>query len=253
MGSNLPVTSYWQIHPSLVSSVLFLKHQAPSQEGGEAGVVTCEEEVSKKASAVSYQEEASWLSGHLATEISLQTSRWDGLNMFCCNRNAFVIFICSNNNCFSSYIYNNLDLFIYYLFIWYFIFNLFIFKGSPAGSPRKSPFKPSLVTSSFYGKKNPVYLTPLERKALKDSLPCPAAPAAPPSPTMTQKPEKKTTKNIKGGSKPRKVAGSSKGGKMGTKSYSTSIKRIKLSQPKPSSRFVIAVDTSEAFFKQLLF
>uniref|UniRef100_A0A3Q4GMJ2 Establishment of sister chromatid cohesion N-acetyltransferase 2 n=1 Tax=Neolamprologus brichardi TaxID=32507 RepID=A0A3Q4GMJ2_NEOBR len=56
--------------------------------------------------------------------------------------------------------------------------------GSPAGSPRKSPFKPSLVTSSFYGKKNPVYLTPLERKALKDSLPCPAAP---PSPTMTQK------------------------------------------------------------------
>uniref|UniRef100_A0A3B4H272 Establishment of sister chromatid cohesion N-acetyltransferase 2 n=1 Tax=Pundamilia nyererei TaxID=303518 RepID=A0A3B4H272_9CICH len=71
--------------------------------------------------------------------------------------------------------------------------------GSPARSPQKSPFKPSLVTSSFYGKKNPVYLTPLERKALKDSLPCPAAP---PSPTMTQK--------------------------------------IKLSQPKPSSRFVIA-------------
>ncbi|XP_031584656.1 N-acetyltransferase ESCO2 isoform X1 [Oreochromis aureus] len=107
--------------------------------------------------------------------------------------------------------------------------------GSPARSPQKSPFKPSLVTSSFYGKKNPVYLTPLERKALKDSLPCPAAP---PSPTMTQKPEKKTKKNIKGGSKPRSVAGSSKGGKMGTKSYSTSIKRIKLSQPKPSSSSV---------------
>lgn len=245
MGSNLPVTSYWPFHLALVSSVLFLKHQSPSQEGGEAGDVTCEEEISKNAPAVSFQEEASWPSGHLATEISSQTSRWDGLNMFCCN--AFVIFICSklnaNDSCLHSYIYNNLDLFIY-------LFDILFLKGSPARSPQKSPFKPSLVTSSFYGKKNPVYLTPLERKALKDSLPCPAAP---PSPTMTQKPEKKTKKNIKGGSKPKKVAGSSKGGKMSTKSYSTSIKRIKLSQPKPSSRFVIAVDTSEAFFKQLLF
>uniref|UniRef100_A0A3P8SQC6 Establishment of sister chromatid cohesion N-acetyltransferase 2 n=1 Tax=Amphiprion percula TaxID=161767 RepID=A0A3P8SQC6_AMPPE len=78
------------------------------------------------------------------------------------------------------------------------------FEGSPAQSPCKSPFKPSLVTSSFYGKQKPIYLTPLERKAIKESLPSrPPPPPSPPTP-LAQKPEKKTKKNIKGGNKLRK-------------------------------------------------
>ncbi|XP_030577539.1 N-acetyltransferase ESCO2 isoform X2 [Archocentrus centrarchus] len=97
--------------------------------------------------------------------------------------------------------------------------------GSPARSPRKSSFKTSLVTSSFYGKQKPVYLTPLERKALKESLPCPPAPAALPSPpAMTKKPEKKTKKSIKAGSKSRKVATeSSKGGAIKLSKSSSSV------------------------------
>ncbi|KAM9354210.1 N-acetyltransferase ESCO2 [Pholidichthys leucotaenia] len=102
--------------------------------------------------------------------------------------------------------------------------------GSPTRSPRKSPFKPFIVTSSFYGKQKPTYLTPLERKALKESLP------APPSstPALAKKPEKKTKKKAQGGSKTRKQpTGSSKGEKMGTKNYTTATKAIRL--PKPSS------------------
>ncbi|XP_059212437.1 N-acetyltransferase ESCO2 [Centropristis striata] len=97
--------------------------------------------------------------------------------------------------------------------------------GSPAKSPRKSPFKPSMVTSSFYGQKKPVYLTPLERKAIKDSLPSPPRPL--PSPPPQEK--KKNKRNVKGGSKPRKVAaGSRNAGKMGDKSNATSSKQIML-------------------------
>lgn len=108
--------------------------------------------------------------------------------------------------------------------------------GSPAKSPRKSPFKPSMVTSSFYGKQKPIYLTPLERKAIKDSLP-PSPPPPPTPPSQEKKMKMKKKKNAKGGSKPRKVAaGSSNVGKMGIKSFSTSTKTIKL--PKLNSRFV---------------
>ncbi|XP_067429340.1 N-acetyltransferase ESCO2 isoform X2 [Thunnus thynnus] len=101
--------------------------------------------------------------------------------------------------------------------------------GSPAKSPRKcSPFKPAVVTSSFYGKKKPIYLTPLERKAIKESRPSPPLPLPP---SQAKKPEKKNKKNVKGGSKPRKVAaGSSHAGKMGFKSFNTSTKAIKLSK-----------------------
>ncbi|TKS76337.1 N-acetyltransferase ESCO2 [Collichthys lucidus] len=102
---------------------------------------------------------------------------------------------------------------------------------SPTKSPKKSPFKPSVVTSSFYGKKKPIYLTPLERKAIKESLPPP-----PPAPTLPSPPsqEKKKNKNVKGGSKPRKVAaGSKNAGKMGFQSYTTSSREIKL--PKVNS------------------
>lgn len=94
---------------------------------------------------------------------------------------------------------------------------------SPAKSPRKSTFKPSMVTSSFYGKKKPIYLTPLERKAIKESMPSPP-PTLPPPP-----PQEKKKKNVKGSSKPRKVAaGFGNAGKMG-------VKAIKL--PKLNSSF----------------
>uniref|UniRef100_A0A3Q0RNG9 Establishment of sister chromatid cohesion N-acetyltransferase 2 n=1 Tax=Amphilophus citrinellus TaxID=61819 RepID=A0A3Q0RNG9_AMPCI len=115
--------------------------------------------------------------------------------------------------------------------------------GSPARSPRKSSFKTSLVTSSFYGKQKPVYLTPLERKALKESLPCPPAPAALPSPpAMTKKPEKKTKKSIKAGSKSRKVAReSSKGGAI---KLSKSTITITFSSLKPKPKIFVGA----AFF-----
>lgn len=81
-----------------------------------------------------------------------------------------------------------------------------------------------MVTSSFYGKKKPIYLTPLERKAIKESMPSPP-PTLPPPP-----PQEKKKKNVKGSSKPRKVAaGFGNAGKMG-------VKAIKL--PKLNSRFV---------------
>ncbi|CAB1342938.1 unnamed protein product [Coregonus sp. 'balchen'] len=48
-------------------------------------------------------------------------------------------------------------------------------QRSPAPSPLKiaqkrgSPFKPAVVTGSFYGKRKPLYLTPLERKMLNET------------------------------------------------------------------------------------
>ncbi|XP_074541258.1 N-acetyltransferase ESCO2-like [Halichoeres trimaculatus] len=105
---------------------------------------------------------------------------------------------------------------------------------SPAKSPRKSPVKRSVVTSSFYGQKKPVYLTPLERKALKESLPPPPPVPVIPSPPSQEKKMKK--RSVKGGSKQRKiVAGPNKSGKMGVKSYTTSTKMIKLSEPNNSA------------------
>ncbi|XP_033931980.1 N-acetyltransferase ESCO2 [Pseudochaenichthys georgianus] len=98
--------------------------------------------------------------------------------------------------------------------------------GSPAKSPRKSPFKPSMITSSFYGQKKPLYLTPLERKVIKDlpSLPRPL----PSSPSLEKKkPPKKRI--VKGGGKQKKVVlGSSNAGKAFTKGYTTSPRKIKL-------------------------
>ncbi|KAI3364106.1 hypothetical protein L3Q82_010933, partial [Scortum barcoo] len=98
---------------------------------------------------------------------------------------------------------------------------------SPAKSPRKSTFKPSMVTSSFYGKQKPAYLTPLERKAIKESLPSPPPP--PPSPPSPPSLQEKKKNNKKGGSKPRKVAAGSRNvGKTGVKNHGTSSKSIRL-------------------------
>ncbi|XP_049446777.1 N-acetyltransferase ESCO2 isoform X3 [Epinephelus fuscoguttatus] len=110
--------------------------------------------------------------------------------------------------------------------------------GSPANSPRRSPFKPSVVTGSFYGQKKPIYLTPLERKAIKESLPSPPRPA--PSPPSQEK--KKNKRNVKGGSKPRKAAGSSNAGKTSVKYSGTFTKTIKL--PKLNSSSVPAKPAS---------
>ncbi|KAM8832516.1 N-acetyltransferase ESCO2 [Spinachia spinachia] len=104
--------------------------------------------------------------------------------------------------------------------------------GSPAKLPCKSPFQPSMVTSSFYGLKKPVYLTPLERKALKDSLPSPPPPPPPlllPSPPSQKK--NMHTRNVKRGSKQRKLAAvSSNAWKTGPTGNASSPKTIKLSK-----------------------
>ncbi|XP_060947762.1 N-acetyltransferase ESCO2 [Limanda limanda] len=100
---------------------------------------------------------------------------------------------------------------------------------SPTKSPRKSPRKPAIVTSSFYGLKKPVYLTPLERKAIKDSRPSP--PPLPLPPSQVKKPVMKNKKKVTGGKKPRKVStGSSKVGKTSIKNFSTYTKTIRLSK-----------------------
>nr|XP_040016652.1 N-acetyltransferase ESCO2 [Gasterosteus aculeatus aculeatus] len=106
--------------------------------------------------------------------------------------------------------------------------------GSPAKLPQKSPFKPSMVTTSFYGLKKPVYLTPLERKALKDSLP----PPPPPPPVVLPSPpsQKKKThkKSVKGGSKRRKVSAVSSNVWKTALTSNATPKTIKLSKPNSS-------------------
>ncbi|TDH00668.1 hypothetical protein EPR50_G00190700 [Perca flavescens] len=95
--------------------------------------------------------------------------------------------------------------------------------GSLVKSPPTSPFEPSMVTSSFYGQKKSIYLTPLERKAIKESLP----PRPLPSPPSQEKKKNKT--KVRGGSKKSKVAaGSGKAGKTAAKTSATSSKMILL-------------------------
>ncbi|XP_030261548.1 N-acetyltransferase ESCO2 [Sparus aurata] len=128
--------------------------------------------------------------------------------------------------------------------------------GSPAKSPRKSPYKHTVVTSSFYGKKKPIYLTPLERKAIKESLP---SPPPPPLPSPPSQEKKKNKKNVKGGSKLRKVAAKSKTmGKMAIQSYTTSTKAIKLpklnnsvsSKPAPTSTTTAPTSSTKPEYKK---
>ncbi|XP_028997401.1 N-acetyltransferase ESCO2 isoform X2 [Betta splendens] len=91
-----------------------------------------------------------------------------------------------------------------------------------------SPLKPSIVTNSFYGKQKTVYLTPLERKAIKDSLPSP--PSVPRPPSEAKEPDENKKKSVKRGNKMKKVsAGSNNKGNRSIKNLS-SVKTIKLSK-----------------------
>ncbi|XP_075893661.1 N-acetyltransferase ESCO2 [Nelusetta ayraudi] len=105
--------------------------------------------------------------------------------------------------------------------------------GSPVKPPRKSPLKRSLVPGSFYGKKTAVYLTPLERKAIKEAVPPPPPlPPPVPSPPTQKMMGKKEKKQVKGRKKPGKVAAESKkpGKKWAVQPFSTVAKTIRLSK-----------------------
>uniref|UniRef100_A0A8C6KLY3 Establishment of sister chromatid cohesion N-acetyltransferase 2 n=1 Tax=Nothobranchius furzeri TaxID=105023 RepID=A0A8C6KLY3_NOTFU len=112
-------------------------------------------------------------------------------------------------------------------------------KKSPQASPSKpaarSPQKPpSVVPSSFYGKQKTVYLTPLERKAVKECLP-----ALPSPPPVAKKPQTKIKENVNGGNKSqRSTVRSAKGGKRGTRIPLATTKLIR--QPKINSSKVAA-------------
>ncbi|XP_043962148.1 N-acetyltransferase ESCO2 isoform X2 [Gambusia affinis] len=105
----------------------------------------------------------------------------------------------------------------------------------PAGSPRRSarnnsPARPSVMTSSFYGKQKGVYLTPLERKAVKESLPSRLSALSSP-PQSAKKTDKKIKKAAKRGNKPRKSSvGSNKRAKKETRSSQSPVKTIQLTR-----------------------
>ncbi|KAF7230856.1 N-acetyltransferase ESCO2 isoform X2 [Nothobranchius furzeri] len=107
--------------------------------------------------------------------------------------------------------------------------------SKPAGRSARSPQKPpSVVPSSFYGKQKTVYLTPLERKAVKECLP-----ALPSPPPVAKKPQTKIKENVNGGNKSqRSTVRSAKGGKRGTRIPLATTKLIR--QPKINSSKVAA-------------
>ncbi|KAM6915055.1 N-acetyltransferase ESCO2 [Xenentodon cancila] len=99
--------------------------------------------------------------------------------------------------------------------------------GSPSCSPPKTPSKLSLQTSSFYGTQKAVYLTPLERKVMKECLPSPLPTVS--FPPLDKKPAKKTKKKVKGAKKSRNaLVGFGKKGKVDIKSYASALKMAKL-------------------------
>ncbi|KAF7662624.1 hypothetical protein LDENG_00229150 [Lucifuga dentata] len=121
-----------------------------------------------------------------------------------------------------------------------------------AGSPAKSLRKPAMVTSSFYGKQKTVYLTPLERKKLKETLLPPPPPPLSLPPSQAKQVKKKNRKNVTGGNKPRKMAAKSKhGAKMNFKSSTTSSAMSKLTEhgssgaAQPASRATAASTSSK--------
>lgn len=102
--------------------------------------------------------------------------------------------------------------------------------ASPAKSPRKaSPFKPTVGSNSFYGKQKTVYLTPLERKKVKESLPSPPALASP-SPSVVKKPVNANKRKDKGGKVAKGLSTEEKNNmKNGMKRFATSTSAVKVS------------------------
>ncbi|CAL8317579.1 unnamed protein product [Merluccius merluccius] len=112
---------------------------------------------------------------------------------------------------------------------------------SPPGSPAaKSPHKRGMVASSFYSQQKPLYLTPLERKLVKEIKT--VSPPLPPPPDPKQQVEKKS-KPGSTGSKQRKkgMASSTHAVKMAMKSYMAPPKKISL---KNLSRSAVPVPKS---------
>lgn len=93
-----------------------------------------------------------------------------------------------------------------------------------------------------------MYLTPLERKAIKESAPFLPPPPPPAASTMTQKMIGK--KKVKGSKKPGKAATQSKKTekKLGLQPFSTVVKTIKL-----SNRFVFLSSLSQLACNHWLF
>uniref|UniRef100_A0A3B3ZI53 Establishment of sister chromatid cohesion N-acetyltransferase 2 n=1 Tax=Periophthalmus magnuspinnatus TaxID=409849 RepID=A0A3B3ZI53_9GOBI len=91
----------------------------------------------------------------------------------------------------------------------------------PAKSPHKaSPFKSTLISSSFYSKPKAVYLTPLERKKVKESLPSPQSEVIKTATIIK--------KDSKGGKKTKRLSTDSKKNiKNGIKRYATSANAVK--------------------------
>lgn len=109
-------------------------------------------------------------------------------------------------------------------------FYFYLLSVALGKSSNKSPLKNSTVSNSFYGKQKAGYLTPLERKAIKETLPSPSPlPLLPPS-------QERKKRSAKGGKKRTKAAaGSRNPGKMGIGRYTISTKTVK--QAKTNSRF----------------
>lgn len=119
---------------------------------------------------------------------------------------------------------------------------VYLLLVSPAKSSSKSPLKNPMVSNSFYGKQKAVYLTPLERKAIKELLPSPP-PLPPPPPSQEKK-----KRSVKGGKK-RAKAGTRKPGKMGIRCYTTSAKTVK--QATANSRFDYLLHLYNTFLYEL--
>ncbi|XP_059897183.1 N-acetyltransferase ESCO2 isoform X2 [Gadus macrocephalus] len=112
---------------------------------------------------------------------------------------------------------------------------------SPPGSPAKSPRKRGMVASSFYGTQKPLYLTPLERKLVKELKGVSAAPALPPPPPPPKQQVAKKPKPSVGAKQRKKGTASASDVKRAMKSYMAPPKRISL---KNLSSSAVLVPTS---------
>ncbi|XP_033846456.1 N-acetyltransferase ESCO2 [Periophthalmus magnuspinnatus] len=110
--------------------------------------------------------------------------------------------------------------------------------ASPAKSPRKaSPFKSTLISSSFYSKPKAVYLTPLERKKVKESLPSPQSEVIKTATIIK--------KDGKGGKKTKRLSTDSKNVKNGIKRYATSANAVKVSTLNNRTKAAVPPETKK--------